>query len=309
MKKLDHASAGKLAFRDCKRTAALIVFVFQAVSTALAQAPSTDIWLLEIDHAAAPAAQSAPRRVTDRAGYDNQPSFLPDGSLVFTSMTGESTNILRWDPKSGEAAAVVTTPESEYSATPVPGHDAVSVIRDYGDLKQQLWRYPLGDGEPQLLLPDVNPVGYHAWIDDERLLLFVLGEPATLQLAVAGPGEGRVLADNPGRALARIPSSVAKAANEMSFVHKLGENDWRLKAIDPESGTMREIVRTLSGSEDYTWAPDGSVWMGSGSQLYRFRPGEDDWKPVADLGQHGLDGITRMAFDPTGRWLAIVANR
>ena len=57
-----------------------------------------------------------------------------------------------------DAVAIVGTPQSEYSPTPVPGRDAISVVRDYGELKQQLWSFPLDGGEPQLLLPDVNPV-------------------------------------------------------------------------------------------------------------------------------------------------------
>ncbi|MFQ5767561.1 MAG: M20/M25/M40 family metallo-hydrolase, partial [Acidobacteriota bacterium] len=68
-------------------------------------------------------------------------------------------------------------------------------------------------------------------------------------------------------------------------------------------------VRTLEGREDYAWAPDGSVWMGDDSRLYRWRPGEPDWRQVADLDADGIFGITRLAFSPDGRKLALVSRR
>ena len=283
-------------------TAALIAVALSAQSSA--QAPATDIAIVSIE--AGRVAPGSFRRVTDRASYDNQPSFLPDGSLVFTSMTDDqSTNIRHFSPDTGTTRDLITTPESEYSATAVPGRDAVSVIRDYGNLKQQLWSYPVpGRGEPSLLLDDVNPVGYHAWIDTDRLLLFVLGEPPTLQVATVGPGPGKVIAQNPGRSLARIPGS-----SKMSFVLKESESAWTLTSFDPESGGLESIVRMPEGSEDLAWAPDGSAWTGTEANLWTYRPGGKAWEKVADLSDLGVSEITRLAFSPDGKSLALVFNR
>jgi len=266
----------------------------------LAQA-SNDIFIVPVDGKTV----GIPLRVTDRAEYDNQPQFLPDGrSLVYTSMRGGATDIFRYDLESGEAVAVVSTPQSEYSPTPVPGDDAISVVRDYGDLKQQLWSFPLDGGEARLLLPDVSPVGYHAWVSDEQVILFVLGEPHTLQLATIGPGPGKIVGDSPGRALARIPGR-----SEMSFVDKTGEQ-WWLTAIDPKTGTTRHLIAMHQEREDCAWSPDGSVWMGDGGELYRWHPdSEDGWELAADLGEHGIEGITRLAFSPDGTKLAVVGAR
>jgi Peptidase family M28/WD40-like Beta Propeller Repeat len=272
-----------------------------AVAAATAQAPATDIFLLPVDGATV----GEPSRVTDRDGYDNQPQFLPDGSaLVYSSQGPDGTTDIRlYDLVSGESGALVATPESEYSPTPIPGRRAISVVRDYGDLVQQLWAFPLDGGAPELLLPDVNPIGYHAWADEETLLLFVLGDTNTLQTAQVGPGTGTVVAESPGRALARIPGGV-----EMSYVDK-SEDTWWLTAFDPRSGTSRRLTTTLDGREDYAWAPDGTAWMGDDSRLYRWDPRDPQWRPVADLDAAGIQGITRLAFSPDGARLALVADR
>jgi len=283
------------------RASTIVTILLTAcMTTAIAQLPSTDIFVVPVDGEQV----GEPRRVTDREGYDNQPQFLPGGrSLVYASLRGEGTDIFRYDLDSGEDVVVASTPESEYSPTPIPGRDAISVIRDYGELKQQLWSFPLDGADPQLLLPDVNPVGYHAWIDKESLILFVLGEPHTLQFARVGPGAGKVLADSPGRALGRMPGS-----GEMSFVDKSGD-EWWLSTIDPATGKTRRLIATLAEREDYAWAPDGSAWTGDRGRLYRWHPDDEGWQLVADLESHGIRGITRLAFSPDGRSLAVVADR
>ena len=281
--------------------------VLALAGVAGAQVPSTDIFLVAVEGAAVGAVE----RLTDREGYDNQPRFLPDGSgVVYSSMGADgTTDVYLHDLVSGEARVVVATPESEYSPTPIPGREAISVVRDYGDLVQQLWAFPLDGGEPELLLPDVSPVGYHAWADETTVLLFVLGEPATLQVATVGPGAGTVLADSPGRALARIPGST-----EMSYVDRTAADAWWLTAIDLATGATRRLAPTVAGREDYAWAPDGSVWMGDDSRLYRWQPAGDPatetgWELVADLDARGVYGITRLAFSPSGDRLAVVGQR
>ena len=265
-----------------------------------AQAPATDIFVLEIDGQTV----GSKTRVTDRDGYDNQPKFLPDGRLVYSSLGDDGqTDIWGFDPSTGRNAVLIETSQSEYSPTPIPGRDAISVVRDYGELVQQLWAFPLDGSEPELLLPDVNPVGYHAWADEENLLLFVLGEPMTLQTAKVGPGAGTVVAESPGRALARIPGT-----SELSYVDRSGET-WWLQAFDPSSRTARRLVETLPGREDYAWAPDGSVWMGDGSRLYRWSVGDEGWSLVADLQDEGIYDISRLAFAPGGDRLAVVGLR
>jgi len=283
------------------RSSIVMMSVVLTPVVASAQAPSTDIFMFPVDGVSV----GEPTRVTEREGYDNQPKFLPDGAALVYSSQGEdgTTDIYRYDVATMTTEVAVSTAESEYSPTPVPGRDAISVIRDYGNSVQQLWSFPLDGSEPELLLPDVNPVGYHAWADAENLILFVLGEPMTLQSATVGPGAGTVLADNPGRALGRVPGS-----SEMSYVDKSGD-PWVVTAVDLASGERRVLTPTIEGREDYAWAPDGAIWMGDDSRLHRWHPDSGEWEQVADLDSQGVYGITRLTFSPDGSRLAVVGQR
>ncbi len=287
----------------CRVGVALLVAATWALVAGAQAPPSTDVYLARLSEDGEALVTVA--NLTKREGYDNQPYFLPDGKgLVYTSMRGEQTDIYRYDFSSEQAGVVRETAESEYSPTPIPGEEALSVVRVEADGTQRLWRVPLDGGEPDLLLPDVAPVGYHAWGDDGQLVLFVLGEPHTLQLAKRGPGKGKQVAADIGRALHRIPGERA-----FSFVHKTGEA-WWVKRLEMGSGKIAPLVKTLPEREDLTWSPDGALWMADGSKLYRWRPGGgESFEEFADLAFLRVGAITRLAFSPDGKALALVAER
>jgi hypothetical protein len=268
-----------------------------------AGAPSTDIWLAELGSSDGRWGVGAPSNITDRDGYDNQPAFEPGGTaLLYTSARdAEQTDIYRYDLVAGVARRVTRTSVSEFSPTPLPG-GGFSAIRESAD-GQLLWRY---DGEGGAILPQVQPVGYHAWGDRERLVMFVLGgggRPATLHLGNAAAGTAEVIAENPGRSLHKVPGQHA-----LSFVRKITADDWWIEVLDLDSMEFTRWVATLAGREDYAWTPDRALIMGDGSKLYQARAGED-WAEIADLASTGVSGITRLAIDDGGTRIAIVANR
>jgi dipeptidyl aminopeptidase/acylaminoacyl peptidase len=243
-----------------------------------------------------------PARITDWKGYDNQPTFSPDGAAVFYTSIREDgqADIYRYALADKSTTRVTSTPEGEFSPTVVPGGGALSVIRTEADGTQRLWRFPLGTGEPSLILKDVKPVVYHAWLDAQTLVLFVLGAPATLQLANATTGAAEVVGSNIGRSLHRIPGTT-----HASFVDKSGV--WTIRSLDPKTKKTEAIVATLDGSEDYAWTPSGVLLMGHGSKLFSYRPGKDTtWRFVADMGDAAVRQITRLAVSPQGDRLALV---
>jgi Tol biopolymer transport system component len=264
--------------------------------------PGTDIWLARL----AAAGLEPPINITNRAGYDNQPSFTPDGKgILFTRSDGTQTDIYLYDftSRASEPARVTSTPESEYSPTVTPDGQGMSVIRVEADGTQRLWRFTRDGQNPTLVLRDVKPVGYHAWGPDGQLALFILGgnqKPNTLHVADSRTGRSRVVASGIGRSMHRIPGR-----DTISVLHIEGETR-TIKELDLKTRTLKPIVRALEGAEgDYVWTPDGTILMSNGKTLMRSKG--SDWLPAADLAALGLEGASRLAVSPDGRWLALVA--
>jgi len=271
-----------------------------------AGAPSTDLYLAELTASDDTYAIGAPVNISDRDGYDNQPAFEPGGAgLLYTSGRNQTqTDIYRYDVETDTTRQLTQTLASEFSATPLSG-GGFSAINESVD-GQLLWRYG-ADGAPlESILADVQPVGYHAWGDDNRLIMFVLGgggNPATLQLGDTAAGTAEVIAENPGRSLHKVPGRHA-----LSFVRKVSREEWWIEVLDLDSGEFTRLGQTLPGREDYAWTPDGALIMGDGSTLYQMRVGEE-WAEIADLEDAGVTDISRLAINDDGTRIAIVGNR
>ena len=273
---------------------------------AAAAPPATDIYLADLRLVQGRITVSAPVNVTNRPGYDNQPAFLPNGrSILYTSVRDSQADIYRYDEKLKTSVQVTATRESEYSPTPLPDGKGFSVIRVEADSTQRLWAFDLDGANARLVLDSIKPVGYHAWGDDHLLILFVLGAPATLQIAdAAAPrARGQVLARDIGRSLQRIPGRPA-----VSFLQRDSVNGPSLQEVDIRTRRVTQLVRTPAGAEFFAWTPDGIALTAGGTKLYQWNPGRSGtWQEVADLASAGLTNITRLAVSPKGERIAIVA--
>jgi hypothetical protein len=234
-------------------------------------------------------------------GYDNQPFFGSDGrTMLFTSnRDGKQTDIYFLEMQTRQIRQLTRTPESEYSPAVMPDDAGVSVIRVEADGTQRVWSFPADGGAPAVLLPDVKPAGYHVWADAQRLVLFVLGQPPTLQTAEVKGGPAVVVAKGVGRSLLRRPSGT------ITFVQREGDG-WAVKEYEPASKAVRHVVNALEGSteRDAAWGPDGTLFMTRGTEVHAWRPGWDAFRLVSDPG---IGPLSRLAVSHDGRWMALVA--
>ena len=281
--------------------------------------PRTDVFLASFAVADGRVSLGSPVNISNNPGYDNQPSFTPDGrAILFTSVRGagrpdpansaaSGSDIYRYDIASGQLSQVTSTPESQYSPTVTPAGKHVSVVRVESDGTQRLWRFGLDGTSPELVLPEIAPVGYHAWLEEGTVALFVLGQPASLQVVRTATGEARRHARNIGRSLARIPwggiSYVQRETHE-------GAPALVVMRLDPESGASTPLVALMPGPRDpdLAWTPDGMLLTAHGGMLYGWTRGQDGFAVVADLAPHGLATATRLAVSPRGDRIAIVAQ-
>jgi WD40 repeat protein len=263
---------------------------------------ATDIFLVrfaELDSADAVTV----KQLTKRAGYDNQPCFTSDNRyLLYSAIQADlEADIFRIDLASGKEERLTKTPQSEFSPTPLPDGSGFSAVCVESDSTQRLWRFPY-KGKPAPILEKVKGVGYHAWADSDRLILFLLHDPYLLVLANAHTGDTTVVAQNIGRSMAPIPGRP-----EMSFVQVEGSKKW-ISSFDPSTRKIERISLLPEGSEDFAWTPGGRLLTAQGLILSEWNPDQKQWETLTVLGNQVPGKITRLAVSPDGKWLALVAD-
>ncbi|HRK53933.1 MAG TPA: hypothetical protein PK185_08460 [Cyclobacteriaceae bacterium] len=281
------------------------LFLFSLPLLAMSQTGS-EIYLFDVQLSGSNIVVSNPKNVTNHPGYDNQPSFHTSKPLLFYSSFNEEgrSDIKVYNYKSGKTTALTSTSEREYSPTLTPDGKYISCIIQRDNNAQDLGKYPIEGGEAITLIDNLI-VGYHAWVDDNNLILFVLGEPMTLQWYDLKSKSSTVLEENIGRSLHKIPGQ-----NAMSFVHKRSKNDWVINRLDIASQKITPITSTMEGSEDLAWTKDGRIIMSDGSKLFVYDPKlKNDWTEI-EMSLEGatISGITRLAMTRDGKKLAVVVS-
>jgi hypothetical protein len=266
--------------------------------------PDTDIFLVSAREGAAGPVLGAPVNITRRAGYDNQPQFLPDGSgFLYTVYQDEQADTYRYVIAEERSLRVTASTSSEYSPTPMPDGTSFSTVRlesDPGGFAR-LWQFPMSGRSPRLILRDVTGLGYHTWIDQNTVAL-AIGEPARLELIDVARGERRVVATGIGRCL-----QVDPVTGELAYLDKSEPSAWRIRYLDLATGEVTRSVAAREESEDFAIARDGAVIMGEGQRLYRLSRPDAGWDLLADWSGQLPGPITRISISPDGGYLAIVA--
>ena len=289
--------------------------------TPAAPPPGTDIYLVALPKGVASMKTAKPTPVSAAPGYDNQPSFSADGNRILFAANhdGKQTDVYVFDRGNGKVTQLTQTAENENSPTYVPAGagpaGSFSVVQSEFDRAgnrpvpaiQRLWRFNADGKSPQLILADLTPVGYHAWMDADQLVLFVLGaqgKPATLQIASVKTGKTEIVGEGPGRSLHRIPGT-----RLASFVQREASGEYWIKQIDPTTKKIDPIAKTVEGSSDrdMAWMPDGkTILMSSGTKVFSWTRGAAGWTESFDGAPHQLGAITRLSVSPKGDAVAIV---
>ena len=284
-----------------------VMFALVMANAAAAQAPNTDIFLAPLRRVRDSIVVGAAKNITRRAGYDNQPGFTPDSRAIFYTVVGADAqaDIWRYDIAERRTSRVTNTPESEYSATVMPGGRRMSVIRVERDSTQRLWSFALDGSDAQIVLTALEPVGYHVWLGPARIAAYVLGTPSALHLIDSDGRNDEIRARDVGRALQRVPGQRAFSYTRRDSAKTL----WIM--TQPFVGeTELPIVKAPSDNEYHAWTPDGILLTASRGTLLRWNRAIDassGWLPVADLSP-GVKNISRVVVSPDGKWIAFVAE-
>jgi uncharacterized membrane protein YcaP (DUF421 family) len=285
-------------------SALLLVALLPALPLRAQARPSTDVWVVPMHEMGSTIHFGEPVNLTKRTGYDNQPSFTSDGKTVLYTAIGDDGRADSWKVpvEGGKPQRITHIDKSAYSPTVTPDGNSFSIIRVEPDSTQRLWRVPLrGEAGPSLVLDRVKPVGYHVWAGDHQLVLFVLGSPATLQIADERTGKSEIVARDIGRALAKVPGRSA-----VTFLQQQRGAAPYIAEVDVLTKTVRRIAEPPKGADYHLWTPNGLLVAGGGSELLVWADGK--WTGIADFAPFHVRGISRLAVSPKGDWLAFVAE-
>ncbi len=286
--------------------------------------PDTDIFICDVSLVKGKYYFKNLKNITNRQGYDNQPAFIDNNTILYTSIREDKqADIYKIDLITGKITQVTNTPEDEYSPTLMPDGKHISTVRVEKDSTQCLWKFPLVNPDSfSLILPDVKGVGYHCWADSLSLYLFVLGDPFTLQFVPVDPKfndyqQAIILDYSIGRSIQKT------GKNEVSYVQKSNGVPWKIAAKGIVYATSSHpVARTRNygiknylnflelpnNSEDFTYL-FGHYWIANGSKLMKtiIKKRKFVWTEVFDFKGTPAENFYRIAFSPDGKKLALVS--
>lgn len=265
---------------------------------------STEVYLFDLDMTGGKPVLSNPKNISNNDGYDNQPSFWDDDTVLFTSTRADQTDIRQLNIAEGSTYKWLTnTPTgSEYSPLRIPGKNAISAIRLDLDGLQRLYEYDVTTGK-SFPLSDLK-IGYHVWFNKDTLVATVLVENRMdLVLIDLKEQTTTTIYQKVGRSLHIIPGT-----NLVSFIDK-SKPDWEIKSIDLESLNLNHDAPTYKNEEDICWLDENTIITGYKKSLLTFDVvNGGDWKPLITFNQEEINNITRIAVNPSRTRMAFVAE-
>lgn len=285
-----------------KQFALLLFGIIFYLSTFAQQ--NTEVFLVDMMTDEKGTILSIPLNISNNVGYDNQPSFLDDDTILFSSTRNGQTDIALYTISKNTTQWISDTPEgSEYSPLKIPGKEAVSAIRLDEDGLQRLYEYDFKTGKPKEILKDLK-VGYHVWYNDYIIVCTVLIENR-MDLVVANLKDGTnyTVQKNVGRSLHKIPNS-----NLISYISKEKET-LEIKSLNPISGATKTINFIWNGREDIAWLSEDTILGATNSIIAQVKADTTGvWNLFHEVDPLRWNDITRIAVSPNRQKLAMVAE-
>jgi hypothetical protein len=294
-----------------KIIALVAVIFFSNATPSVAQLPNTQVYAFDLGRDGAGFSFLRCKMLTafNPYGYNNQPQWITNNDLYLAVQFPNDTNqtdIWSLSLLNNVITRVTATPESEYSPTLMPDRRSISCVRvdAGGSTTQRLWSYPIDRSSTGADVLSLHPsVGYHTWLSDKKLALFMVdGTNNYLKLVNSDDQSSIQLTFGIGRSLARMKDG------KLAFVHKETPQKWVIKTMDPVSYKSTPIAETVQGSEDFALLSDGTFLMGFGPKIFAMYPADPkkEWIEVADLSKFGLTNIKRLAVSREGDRIAVV---
>ena len=276
----------------------LLFFFALGCSILSAQLPNTDLYMFTLLNNGVKINLNNPLYLSgfNPDGYNNQPYFINPREVYITSnfYDKDFTDFMKLDIVDNVYYRVTATDSiSEYSPTPRALSGYFSAVRVEKDgTTQSLWLYPNDHSNyGKRIFPDVSNVGYHCWLSETDVALFLV-DTSAMKFAIGNLESEKVstILEDIGRCFSQ------NADGNLLFVHKVTDDNWYIKSYNIEDKKATIITQTRPKSEDFAVLSDGTILMAEGSKIYSIHPERDEyWNEIADLAEFDITNISRLA--------------
>ena len=193
------------------------------------------------------------KNISNNAGYDNQPSFYDNNTILFASERNGQTDIKEYKI-AGDKFTWLTETDfgSEYSPQRMPDSKNISAVRLDTSGLQRIYEYNLKKGKSKPILKEAK-VGYYAWFNEDILANTQLnGNGMDFVISNLKSGLNFSVQQNVGRSVLTIPNG-----KEISFVSPSEETN-QIWALDPIGGQAKGITN-IQGVQDFCWLDENTL--------------------------------------------------
>lgn len=269
-----------------------------------AQMPDTDIWLFKIQaDKENKLTVKGGKNITERVGYDNQPTFSNDGKRIYYSSVREDkqADIFYYDLKTKKNVRLTTSiTESEFSPIDTDNGKFISTVTVEADSAQRIHFMNTFSGNYDRKY-ELDSIGYYSFLNKDTLVYYKLTKPHSLYFYVLSTGEDKWLVNNPIRGFKTINPHLLLFGIKDSLKVTFYKFNFHLsKAI--------KYCEFPSNNEDILWHKSLGLLKSEGVKIYQYHEPTRQWRILFDLSSYGLKKITRFEFDKDDEMLLLVDN-
>ena len=274
----------------------------------IAQSDS-EIFLLDIKFKQDKIEISNVKKISNNKGYNNQPIFVSNDKILFTSERNLQNDIVQYDSSENSLKYLTNTLTSEYSPIRYKKNKVTAVSLDEKG-EQYLRIYNIKDNTFKIPFTD-KIVGYYNYSKKIRNLIIssvLENNQLVLYTSNLKTKEHTYVDNNTGRSIHNIPK-YKFGQEKISYISKK-DSIWNINYVDLSNYKTKTITTTLNNNEDICWFKDGSILTSHKNNLYIFNSKlSKDWKLLCSLEEYGITNISRIAINPDNDKLALVNSK
>jgi len=279
-----------------------LAFAF-ITSTLIAQT-NTEVYVFDILKTDSGIQLTKKRNISNNIGYDSQPHFYNNNTILFAATRNGQTDILKYSIKSEKKVFINSTPNGgEYSPQRIPGSKNISAVRLDTTGLQRFYEYDIKTGQSKVLIENLV-VAYPYWHKKNLLISSVIGKNSlNLVISDLKNKTNATIVKNIGRSIHRIPST-----NSVSYISKKNPQ-WEIHSLDTETLESTKLVEIDGKYEDICWLSDGTILLAKKNQILKFNTKSDkEWTVFVSINDPKIKKISRITVSPDGHKISIVAE-